>query len=110
MARIASGRARQLARNLYALLVEAEAHGLEDHIDGLRYPLIVFAKAQDRDSARPAVVDHLVGRGWLKAVVRGVKRVGSGSSELADPILDQAAALAAVEGYAIVADDEPITN
>jgi hypothetical protein len=110
MARIASGRARQLARNIYALLVEAEARGLRDQIDGQRYPLIVFARAQDRESAKPAALDHLLGRGWSRAVVRGVKRVGSDLSGLADPTLEGAAALAAVEGYAIIADDEPITN
>ena len=110
MARISSGRARQLARNLYALLVDAEAWGVEDRIDGHRYPLIVFARAQDRDSARSSVIDQLVGRGWLKAIVRGVKRIGVDLPSLADPILDEAASLAAIEGYAIVADDEPITN
>jgi hypothetical protein len=110
MARISRSRTRQLARHLYALLVDAEAHGVEERIDGQRYPLIVFARAQDRDSARSSVVDFLVGHGWLKAIVRGTKRVGFDLSGLADPILDEAASLAAATGFAIVADDEPITN
>ena len=110
MARIAGSPARRLARNLYALLVDAEAFGVDERIDGHRYPLIVFARAPDRDSARSSVAGFLVGRGWLKAMVRGVKRVDSRQSGMADPILDEAAALATATGYAIVADDEPITN
>src|SRR5262249_53482557 len=110
MARLSGSPARRLARNIYALLVEAEASGVEDRIDGHRYPLIVFARAQDRDSARSSAVDFLVEHGWLKAIVRGVKRVGSDLSGLADPILEEAVALAARGGYAIVADDQPITN
>jgi hypothetical protein len=111
MARIVSGRARRrAARNLYALMVDAQASGVTGRIDGQRYPLIVFARAQDPDSARSSVVDHLVGCGWLNAAVRGVKRMADDLSRIAEPTLQDAASAAARDGYAIVAYEEPITN
>ena len=98
------------AGTLYALIVDAEASGVADRVDGLRYPLIVFVEARDRDAAKASTVDFLVGCGWLNGIVRGVKKIASDLSRIADPILREAASAASGGSYALIADDEPITN
>jgi hypothetical protein len=103
-------RARARARTLYALMIEAEASGVADRVDGLRYPLIVFTTAPDRDAAGSSAIAFLKGCGWLNGMVRGVKRIASDLTRIADPVLHEAASTAFAGSYAIIADDEPITN
>jgi hypothetical protein len=103
-------RARTRARTLYAVMIEAEASGVIDRVDGLRYPLIVFTTAADRDAAGSLTIAFLGGCGWLNGIVRGVKRIASDLARIADPVLREAAATAFAGSYAIIADDEPITN
>ena len=103
-------RVRARARTLYAVMIEAEASGVADHVDGLRYPLIVFTTAADRDAAGSATIAFLKGCGWLNGIVRGVKRIASDLTRIADPVLLEAASTAFAGSYAIIADDEPITN
>jgi hypothetical protein len=84
--------------------------GVENRIDGHRYPLIVFAVAQTADAARSSTPDHLVSCGWVNAAIHRVKQVDEDLSKITNQKLREAASSALDDGYAIVAYQNPITN
>jgi len=96
---------------IFSILVEANPpEESRQYVDTKRYGIIVFARANTEEEARPIAREAIARAGWSKPLVKEIARL-DGKTRLKKFFkmnLEPAIRAAATSGYSMVVYDKPI--